>query len=109
MAASRWFNTSPPLLVSLGILAAIFLLGFAWLSGLSLVLAGALWAGAIVGVLHASDQLRSLDRYPSVSRLLAVYAPRLEVARVAQPTSPVIDTLYLAYHSGSRRVPVCWT
>jgi energy-coupling factor transporter ATP-binding protein EcfA2 len=84
---------SPLLLIGLGILAVLFLVGVArWFGGLSLFIAGALWAGAIVGVLHASERFLWIDRYPSVSRILAVYAPRLGTARDAQPTAPVSDT-----------------
>jgi len=91
MVASRWLKLSPPLLIGLGVVAVIFLIAFArWLGGVSLWIAGVLWVSAGIGVLHASSRLRWTDRYPSVSRLLALYTSSPGY-RLSPSPPPVIE------------------
>lgn len=68
-----------------GILALILAISLSrWMGNASFTLAVAMWAVALVGLFHASEQLPFSDKFPWATRLLDAYAPR---ARSASPAT----------------------
>ena len=47
-----------------------------WFGATSILIAAGLWAAVLAGLLHAEGDLPWVDRYATLSRLLASYAPR---------------------------------
>jgi hypothetical protein len=78
---AHWRRLPLPLRLGLGIFGIFVLI---WVShslgGASIPLAGMLWGLAVIGVLHSSDRLLWIDRYPAASRLLNSYAPRFALS-----------------------------
>jgi energy-coupling factor transporter ATP-binding protein EcfA2 len=77
----HWRALPFPLRIAAGVLAFILVIWLAkWLGSASVLLAIGIWLVVLTALLHASGRLGWLDRYATVGRLLARYAPSIGAA-----------------------------